>query len=662
MPNPKAYSVLNQLGTLVSTVTSKIPGFSIPDDALNTLIALDIDIVDPSTYKEKLKELIESKSDQYLSRLTLADDTKNTLKQRLQNSFSAEFAHFVEGMNINQRKEATRVLDAHGAQKDNKAKHGMHTDVKAETHKISRAVMRNLKPEIREELNKIHQMLKDEFAKMSDEGLNWLLQGAPAARGGFKDPASFRKFLQSPPESITSSRLITAIDSISTAIGYRAIGVGWAKPPLKPDQNDPAFDMYKKITEKFGTKIVPFIAETYNTRFLDSSEVKEESHVETFPDDISEASDVDYKEEQLPQERLSGQKYRDAIDPSSGMYSWPAAAVHGNIPIRAHVSGSAPIVLSVISVINTLYEDKKDPWFQKDSNVSCFAGAVLIPTYERGDFHSTAETTAAKEYFLDVRKGGPVSVKSPQECLKIGLNCMASAANGELEPAIKKKSEEILSMTTNENCMHQIGPDEMPGILKNCKNTVLLQNILTSQLPKQNTETAFKWLDYCKDKKATAMIVRHTISTLEQSRESANNKMASLCDLFEKIKQNNSIREERGFFRIFGKIGNTKSYQQVAIEIKEASLRLLEKTPPGTFNEHEIEKVKKMLETSTGRLPTIFSSHTNSPQLKDHTEQIQKFNTFKQKFSDTKEGMETKENIKEQTKTQEEAIEARLSH
>lgn len=632
MPDLKTSTVMNQLHELVASITSKIPGFRISDNTLNILMALDINILEPSTYKERLKELIEFEAAQYLFGLTLAEDTKNILMERMQNSFESEFDQFAEDIRI--KKDSARAFEVQGAQKDTKAKHETHTEIKAETHKISRAVMRNPKPEVRAELNKIHQMLKNEFVGMSDEGLNWLLQGAPAARGGFKDAASLRKFLLSPPESITSSRLITAIDSLTTAIGYRAIGVSWAKPPQVPEKDDPAFEMYKRIQEKFRRQIVPFIAEIYNTRAIDSDTDEDESHVEVFPDDISEASDVDYPEERLPEERLDGQKYIEAIDPSSGKYSWPAAAVRGNVPIRAHVSGSAPIVLSVV---NALYEFNQDPWFRTDANVSCFAGAVIIPAYERGDFHSTAETTAAKEYYLEARRGGPVSVKSPQECLRIGLECMASAVHAELEPAIREKSEEILSKTTDENCMRQIGPDEMPGILTNCKNTVLLQNILANQLPKQTMRTVFFWLDSCRDKNAAAMIVRNTTFTIEGSNLSPNGKLELLCILFEKLKHNDSIREEMGFFSLFGRLGNTKTYHQVANEIKEASLRILEKAPPGTFSEQELDEVKQMLRTSTGRVPEVFSAHAAAPQLKAHTEQIQKFNTYKQKHSDTKE-------------------------
>ncbi len=465
---------------------------------------------------------------------------------------------------------------------------------------------------------------------MSDAGINWLLEGAPAARGGFKDAASFRKFLQTPPENLSSSRLITAIDSISTAIGYRSIAVGWAKPPHHPPPEHPAYEMYTKLKSTFASRIVPFIADSYNTRFYDNRshvEAGADSDIEVSPDDVSEASDVEYQEESLPQQRLGGQRYRDAIDPRSGMKSWPAAAAHGNVPIRAHVSGSAPIVLSVIS---SLYEDQGNSWFRNSDNVRSFAGAVLIPTYERGDFHSTAETAAALEYFLAVKNKEPVDIKSPQECLKIGLDAMASATEGDLKLAIEQKSKELLSKTQAVDYMGKIDDNNILGILENCKNTVLLQNILTGLLPTQTNEKLMQWLGHSKDKTASTMITQQMISNINRSTKTPNEKMKDLCDLYEKIQHHDGLRAERGFHRIFGATGNTKLFQQVAKEVKDAALNLLEQTATGTFSGEELDKVKGVLNSARARIPTFSTTSSHSPHLNAH---IEGFQELKQKYA-----------------------------
>ena len=233
----------------------------------------------------------------------MARDTSETVKRRVDSSFTEEFVPIEQILQ-------QELLNESGVQKDARAKHRTHGEVKAGSHQIARAVMRNPKTEMREELNNIHRMLNNQFSRMSDAGINWLLEGAPAARGGFKDAASFRKFLQTPPENLSSSRLITAIDSISTAIGYRSIAVGWAKPPHHPPPEHPAYEMYTKLKSTFASRIVPFIADSYNTRFYDNRshvEAGADSDIEVSPDDVSEASDVEYQEESLPQQRLGGQ-------------------------------------------------------------------------------------------------------------------------------------------------------------------------------------------------------------------------------------------------------------------------------------------------------------------------------------------------------------------
>lgn len=331
-------------------------------------------------------------------------------------------------------------LNSFGARKDPLVVH-QHNEIKQLTHTMSRAVMRNPSDAVLTQLFALHQMIKTEFAQtMSDEGIEWLLGASMNSRGTFKNASSFKAFFDKDPMMLSSSRLITAIESVLLLLSYRAINEWRAAPPAKPEVDHPAFLMWEKIHKLFDGKIVPFIGDVaYLIRVNEIGEYYEAdalrgNTVEALADEISDVSDAENEAEKKPKARLSRQTYLKKLNPQSDAESWPGAASDGNIPIRSHVSGSTSIVLSVI---NELYKQNKDEtisqWFSDDNNVRTLAGALLIPTYERGDFHSAAETAAAIEYYLEQRAGKKCTTQSPKQCLSLGLKYMADAAIPELK-------------------------------------------------------------------------------------------------------------------------------------------------------------------------------------------------------------------------------------
>lgn len=596
MSQGEADESLTSLEDLLTSVSKRAPAFNIPLPKIQLFKEKNKDFNAPD-YEKNLKILLFSELEQYFQNLVVSTEATELLKKRITDSFQEKFAIFKQNrMKLN---EAEVLLKEYGAQKDLKVTHPSHAGIKEKTHQISRLVMRNLNPAIRNELNKVHQMFKDEFATLTDDEIHWLLGGAPSARGGFKDSTSFREFLNKPPDELSSSRLITAIDTISTAIGYRAIGASWATPPCFPTATDAAYNLYQKMKNKFHAKIVPFIGEkTYTTRDLDmySSPKKPNisaSYIGVEPDNISEASSVAYVEEKLPLQTLTGKDFRIAIGSESDGYTWPAAAFYGNIPIRAHVSGSAPIALSVIS---TLYEDRGDAWFQHEDNVKTFSGAVIIPSYERGDFHSVVETAAALEYFLDCRKQQVPKTRSPKTCLQTGLDCMVSAVSESFKSAISIITTDMMSMTTSEQYIAHISPEAMIGIFGHCKDPLLLQRIAQPKfIFQQDIDTLFDWIGVCKDTsiqqsmiyivlvkiqssaldRATKeryvnklifftkdfdalyslmticddaslleIIILHSISNIKNSKESDNEKLNKLFSLYEAVQRDGALYEK----------------------------------------------------------------------------------------------------------------------
>ncbi len=354
--------------------------------------------------------------------------------------------------------------------------HSRHTKLQAITRKLSRAVMRYPSQEVKEQLYILHGILKDQFSTMSTSAIEWLLGGAPASRGRFKDGGSFKSFFDADPKIIPPSRLITGLETIATAISYRALDANWAAPPINPYPNQHPEEslMHRKIKALFPKDIfVPCIGAAYNMRDEDqinnnpfSTSTEQKNQVQFFPDDISDVSDAEYPSaETRPKELLPVRSFKEKPILGMPQHTWPAGAHHGNIPSRSHVSGTAPLVLGVI---NRLFAIKGHSWIEQDNNVRKLAGAILCPTYERGDFHTIAETAAGTEYYLEARQpGNTKSALSPQEAFKCALQHMTSATEEELHAILKKISPLLISKTRDLPVLSRIDFKTLINILKN---------------------------------------------------------------------------------------------------------------------------------------------------------------------------------------------------
>ena len=154
VPKIHTEEILRRLTYIVSSVARKAPGLAITQEEISTLFTPDIDIRNPSTYKQKVIDFIMTKVDGHLTKIGLARDTSETVKRRVDSSFTEEFVPIEQILQ-------QELLNESGVQKDARAKHRTHGEVKAGSHQIARAVMRNPKTEMREELNNIHRMLNN---------------------------------------------------------------------------------------------------------------------------------------------------------------------------------------------------------------------------------------------------------------------------------------------------------------------------------------------------------------------------------------------------------------------------------------------------------------------------------------------------------------------
>ncbi|MCS5710676.1 hypothetical protein [Candidatus Berkiella aquae] len=335
---------------------------------------------------------------------------------------------------------------------------------------ISRAVMRHPDEKVLEMLCDLHQEMKSTFVNEPDEGIEWLLGGSrDMARGGFKNAQTFKAFLNKDPRKMSPSRLITGLETVATAIGYRMIHANWSLPPTNP--NDPMQnatpaqkqmnELIQKIRFTNGDVIMPPIGEAYVNRGFDDvarSPISLDDDIDIEAEDVSEASDLDGIDEEvvLPAQKLPARVFQKHNDHA---LSWPAAALKSNIDVRAHTSGTAPLALSAIEGV--LGYNRSGKLLTKEEELRKLSGALLVASFLRGDFHTPAETQAGVEHYIsEKKKRKNPSLKTqllqPKAAFTLALNSMSEASKNSkvskkdklaLQSAIQMLSDEIISGT-----------------------------------------------------------------------------------------------------------------------------------------------------------------------------------------------------------------------
>lgn len=324
---------------------------------------------------------------------------------------------------------------------------------------ICRAVMRYPSEEVIAQLYLIHHKMHEAFLNMDDEGLKWLLGGSSKySRGGFSaktsrsffkeeksepicDVNKFKKFLKTDLSRISPQRLITGIETIATAMGYRCIGALMTEPPAEPI-TEPQKKMLATINTIMASSLVPPIHMTYTNRDhlectgvsrLDLEGIEDlggfdiANTVDGDDADISSASDV---EEDLPPPRKSKMFLKNL--PGGGL-SWMAAAKESKIPVVAHVSGTVPLVLSAI--VGLCRSDElfsKSLRDKKSTSLKPLAAVLGIAAFQRGSFHTIAETSAGINHFLDHLHHRTPQPMQPMAALANGLVMLEEAASNNL--------------------------------------------------------------------------------------------------------------------------------------------------------------------------------------------------------------------------------------
>lgn len=331
--------------------------------------------------------------------------------------------------------EETLAQSDVGASKNLKTPNTTYTDM------IARTVMRHPSKETRAMLEKLHQAIKTKFMNQTDEGLNWLLSPTiekNRVRGGFANAQSLKKFLNKNPTTIPSSRLITGIETLLTDISYKSL---FFPKGLTPNQK-----AIHKLCTQIKTKFAPCLdlkcPDKYdmwsyaNTTFNPKTECSGGERGE-----LSDVSDAESEHDMPIQERLPKQAF-PKIKKDGNTRTWVYAAQLGNIPIRYSISGTACLNLAAAE---WLLSDVKNI----SKELELLAGAVIIPTYHRADYHSVAEVMAGVQHQIDHRFKRDLALLQPQEALSRGLHLIAEATDPQFQDRIKLLSKVVIQSTTH---------------------------------------------------------------------------------------------------------------------------------------------------------------------------------------------------------------------
>lgn len=329
---------------------------------------------------------------------------------------------------------------------------------------LSRVVMRAPNQNVIDNLNNIHQKMKQAFSSMPDSGLEWLLGGSSEmSRGGFQDDDSmsrvnrFKQFLNTNPEKIPTQRLITGIETITTAMGYRAIHASWVESPYTPETKEQLL-----MDTKIRSLVLPFlrkqIGDVYLDRFFENiqpNSPKTKKEVVGKQIDVSSASEVEFTARK-PKIKLDSRRFN--YKTKKNTLSWPAMAKKGGIPVRGNTSGTCPLCMSAIEGLyssgNSSSQDNLS-----DNDLKQLVGALLIPTFLRGDYHTFAETAAGIVHYLQERsiKNGEITQNNPvhpYDCYRQALEIMTSAVTSNkakncdsltIQQAFKKEAQRLLA-------------------------------------------------------------------------------------------------------------------------------------------------------------------------------------------------------------------------
>lgn len=312
------------------------------------------------------------------------------------------------------------------------------------TYLILRTLMRNPSEQSLVMLYAIHKIFQQVIPK-DDLTLNWILgglkspkeikktanydyivpeeSGAFVARTNWNSADDLKKFLMDNPHNMNSSKLIGGIEGILASLAYRSIFADWVEEPqpsfypipLYGSEREQFKNLLIDITQKWR---VPTVASLYFDRDnekavpnIDTSHYYAKNTIlADYNNDLSEVSDDEstnllssQKRKRLPKPAFYNQIQKNA----KMLVTWPYSAHKAGLAVRANVSGTAPLALSILVAFANEYKTQEltsliwNPaqFLLFKNEIQKLGSLIFVPNYERSDYHTVAETFVGITYY-----------------------------------------------------------------------------------------------------------------------------------------------------------------------------------------------------------------------------------------------------------------------
>jgi hypothetical protein len=239
--------------------------------------------------------------------------------------------------------------------------------------------------------------------------------------------------------------------------------------------------------------------------------------------------------------------------------------------------------------------------FIQDNHVRILAGALLHPTYQRGDYHTIAETAAGIEYYLESRAGQNLTLLTPQESFKSGLQHMILATEGNLHDLLANMYPLILTQTLDVSVVFKPRIEDYLYIIK----------------------TRIDYSDKSQQEEFINSLGK-ILTEVVQPNYNIAAKIKLLSLLLHTVNES-KVSHEKKYQGIFKKTEKTELYRFALENIKRTLLNELDKAPIGLLKKEDVLAAKKILGTyKTNGRHMLNTTSLSDPCFKKHELEQQK--------------------------------------
>ncbi|QAU23174.1 hypothetical protein EO087_03515 [Dyella sp. M7H15-1] len=338
-------------------------------------------------------------------------------------------------------------------------------------HASARIALGHPDQDVLEDLYLVHSHMKNMYRMAPPEVKDYLLGGSDKmARGGFGmtptgegDVDALDRFLDADPRTLPAHELVSGIETICTAEGYRSIGANWTREPTQPKTPDQR-TIQNSINALTASNRTYSIGEVYQSRGGDdvACKVADGTNVPGGHFRVMDEPDTFLPGERPPLAPVSDYRYFRQFD--GERESWVGEAERKNIPVRAHTSGTAPLTMSALdghlsgATGNTAPSQRwGDRSMTRTDPVRLEQAAAMtaLPTFVRGSYHTNAETQAGIKHYHDMHRYSahesdwPAPTK-PRDLQKLANNNLLAITSDKNLPGENFSARDVMNELQNE--------------------------------------------------------------------------------------------------------------------------------------------------------------------------------------------------------------------